>query len=318
LSPSRCRRLIDDARAHGVQVQVAHDHVGIDGAIAGDDIEDVGVLPPVGEVYRVAVVSDTHAGSRYAMREQLADFVRYAYGEGCREVLHVGDMLDGCYRHGVFELTHSGLHDQALDAADTLPELPGLHYHAITGNHDFTFAERTGASVGSAIRAVWRDERGRDDLTFHGDRSAFLRIGGCVVHLWHPAKGAAYAFSYPLQKQAEKYTSVKPQVLLAGHWHIFDHCRPRSIEAIACPCFQGGGSAFGKSLGGSPSIGGLILEWSLTEHGTIRDFALRSRRYYEREAIVEVRNRLSGEEVPPAVARPVAVPASWRSCSGAA
>jgi len=323
LSPAKCRKLISDAEAAGVRVQVAHNHVGIEASVPGADVVPVGVAPAVGDAYRCAVITDTHAGSRYAMREQLRDFVNYAYDEGCREVLHCGDMLDGNYRHGVFELTHSGIDDQARDAGETLPQRDGLHYHAITGNHDFTFAEKTGMSVGRHIEAVWRNELGRQDLTFHGDRSAYLRVGGVVVHLWHPKKSPGYALSYQLQKQVEKYTSLKPQILLVGHWHIYCAIAVRGVEAIGVPCFQGGGSAFGKSLGGNPSIGGLILEWRTTEHGTMRDFAIRPRRYYERETIVEVRNAMNGEEVPERVSRPVAVPtkrqpARWSACSGGA
>jgi predicted phosphodiesterase len=309
--------LLEQARAAGVAVDVAHDQVGLHWQDPTDDVRQVTPAPTVGETYRCAVISDTHAGSRYAMRGQLADFVRHAYTEGCREVLHAGDILDGCYRHGVFELTHSGLADQARDAATVLPALPGLTYHAITGNHDGTFSERTGLDVGQAITGAW-SALGRSDLTVYGARSAYLRLGGAVIHLWHPKKAGAYALSYLLQKQVERYSALKPQVLIAGHWHVFCHVCVRGVEAIASPCFQGSGSDFAKSLGGSPAIGGLILEWRLTEHGTIRDFALRPRRYYEREAIVEVRNRVDGEIVPPAVSAPVAVPLSsrWGSCSG--
>lgn len=319
LSPARASRLLKDARAAGVAVDVAHDTVGLHWETPIDDVVSVTPAPTVGELYRCAVISDTHFGSRYCLRAQLADFLRYAYDQGCREVLHCGDILDGCYRHGVFELTHSGVDDQARDAAEVLPSLPGLTYHAITGNHEQSFAEKTGCNVGRAIMGVWRS-LGRDDLTVHGARGAYLRVGGAVVHLWHPKKSEAYARTYHLQKQIEKYTAIKPQILLAGHWHSAGSCYERGVEGIAVPCWQGSGSDFAKSLGNAPSIGGLILEWRMTEHGTIRDFALRPRRYYEREAVVDVRNVLPGIEVPPAVSVPVAVPIAtrWQSCTGPA
>jgi predicted phosphodiesterase len=316
MAPRKCAALLEQARAAGVAVDVAHDTVGLHWQAPLDEVVEVGPAPAVGDVFRVAVISDTHFGSRYCLRQQLADFVRHAHTEGCREVLHCGDFLDGCYRHGVYELTHSGVQDQARDAAEVLPRLPGLTYHAIMGNHDGTFSERTGLDVGRAIVAAW-SEFGRSDLTTYGDRSAYLRIGGVVAHLWHPKKSEAYARTYHLQKQIERYSAIKPQLLLAGHWHTTASCAERGVEGIAVPCWQGSGSAFAKSLGGSPAIGGLILEWRLTEHGTIRDFAIRPRRYYERERIVEVRNRLGGVEVPPAVSVPVAVPEAnrWESCS---
>ena len=96
-----------------------------------------------------------------------------------------------------------------------------------------------------------------------------------------------YARSYAVQKQIEKYSSgEKPAILLVGHWHTFVYCMERGVHGIACPTFQGGGSAFSKSLGGAPSIGGLVLSWELTEHGTMRGFNLEYRAYFEREKLV--------------------------------
>jgi hypothetical protein len=54
------------------------------------------------------------------------------------------------------------------------------------------------------------------------------------------------------------------------------------------PCFQGGKSSFGKSLNGAPSIGGLIVSWDATEHGTLRRVAVERSAYYEIEAFREV------------------------------
>jgi hypothetical protein len=309
--------LVEQAKARGVQVKLEHDHIGLSSGAAAVEVKSIGVAPVVGETQRVAVLSDTHFGSRYCLRDQIRDFVRHAYDAGCTDVLCPGDMLDGCYRHGVFELTHSGLQDQTDDAAENLPRLDGLTYHWITGNHDFTFAERTGIGVGGYITARFRDAHGRNDVVFYGDRAAYLRIHGAVIHLWHPSGGArTYALSYPLQKQLERYSALKPNILLAGHWHRWAWLEQRGVHAIGCPCFQGGQSAFGKSLGGNPTIGGLVLSWRATEHGTLRHLQVERCTYYEQERIVDARNPVDGEAIQPAVSRPVAVPAGrWQACS---
>jgi len=316
LSPRKCRSLVDRAEGLGVQVKVAHDHIGLNRAEPDAEIQSTGVDPVVGERQRVAVLSDTHYGSRYCLRDQIRDFVRYAYESGCRDVLCPGDMLDGCYHHGVFELTHSGLEAQTDDAAENLPQHDGLRYHWITGNHDFTFTGKTGVGVGSYVIGRFA-EHGRSDVQFYGDHGAYLKIAGAVVHLWHPrGSNATYALSYPLQKQLERYARVKPQILLAGHWHRYTWVTQRGVHALGCPCFQGGQSAFGRSLGGNPTIGGLLLSWQATGTGTIRRFGVECCMYYEDERPVEVRNAVDGKAIPPTVSRPVAVPDTrWQSCT---
>ena len=292
LPPGKVFKLIEEAKKLGVRVHVEHDHVGIrfpetsEDHLLTESIKPVGVAPVVGKRQKIAVISDTHLGSKYCLREQLKDFIHYAYEQGVREIVHPGDVLDGCYRHGLWEVSHSGLDEQTRDLFETLPRLPGLHYHCITGNHDFTFTEQIGADIGDFVEAHFR-AKGRNDIHFHGNRSAFLKLRGAVVHLWHPKKGMGYARSYAVQKQIEKYSSgEKPAILLVGHWHTFVYCMERGVHGIACPTFQGGGSAFSKSLGGAPSIGGLVLSWELTEHGTMRGFNLEYRAYFEREKLV--------------------------------
>lgn len=288
LSPSKLRALIGEAKALGMVIHVEGQHVAMRASEDDSTVTEIGVPPVVGERQIIGVISDTHLGSKYCLRAQLKEFIHYAYSLGVREIFHPGDVLDGNYRHGVFEVSHTGLDAQAQDLFETLPQLPGLNYRAITGNHDFTFTESVGVDVGFFLTNYFR-ERGRNDLHFYGNRSAFLKYGGARIHLWHPKKGCGYAKSYALQKRVEQYASgEKGHLLLVGHWHV--HCAlvERGVHAIACPTFQGGGSAFSKSLGGAPAIGGLVLSWQLTEHGTMRDFTLNYRSYFEREKTNDV------------------------------
>lgn len=296
MSPAKTKSAIKVARDQGIELKVEHDHIGIAPEKSDDRIQNIGIAPVTGERQKVAVISDTHLGSKYCLREQLKEFIHHAYAQGVREVLHPGDVTDGAYRHGMFEMSHMGLDEQARDLYETLPKLPGLTYHGITGNHDFTFTEASGVDVGRYLSNFFR-ERGREDLHFYGDRGAFLKVRGAVVHLWHPRSGVSYARSYALQKHIEKYSSgEKPNILLAGHWHVYCHVYERGVHALACPTFQGGGSAFSKSLGGAPAIGGMILSWDLTEHGTLRSFIHEYRAYFEQEKPQQVQDDTSYRE----------------------
>lgn len=296
LPPSKTKAVLDQAKRNGISVHVEHDHVGIKPTASDKRIQTIGIAPVVGERQTIAVISDTHLGSKYCLREQLREFIQQAYDRGIRDILHPGDVLEGMYRHAIYEVTHVGLDAQAQDLLETLPQLPGLNYHCITGNHDFTFTDHSGVDVGHFLTNYFR-QHGRNDLHFYGNRGAFLKVKGAVIHLWHPKQGAGYARSYALQKQVEKYSSLKPQILLTGHWHTFCYVYERAVHAIACPTFQGGESAYGKSLGGSPAIGGLILSWDLTAHGTIRGFVVEKRSYFERERPVDLMNDLDATPV---------------------
>jgi len=126
-------------------------------------------------------------------------------------------------------------------------------------------------------------------LKVHGNRGARLDCGGVIFELWHPQGGGSYARSYKLQKHIESYAlGEKPAVLLTGHYHQFCYLDERGVHALLCPTFQGGGSAFGKAIGGAPSIGGLVLSCAVTEHGTLRNFAVEKRTYFEVEKPVRI------------------------------
>lgn len=287
--PTTVRKLIALARESGINLQVGNDHVQLSPQEQVRTVQDTAIQPTKAKRQSAGVLSDLHAGSKYCLRAQIRDCVEHFYSRGVRQVLIPGDLLDGCYKHGVFELSHTGLEDQTQDLFEILPALEGLSYHAITGNHDHTFTELTGVNVGAFITGYFK-ERGRDDIRFYGDCGAFLHIGGAVVHLWHPLGGASYAKSYKLQKQIEKYgAGEKPDILLTGHLHQFAVVEDRGVFAVLCPTFQASGSAFSKRLGGQPALGGLIISWEIAGKDLVRNFSVERRRYFEVEGPTKVR-----------------------------
>ena len=281
--PGDIKRLVELASARHIRIEIADGRVGLPPSAVRDDTQILDVSPVLPGMHQVGVISDTHLGSKYCLRSYLREAVQAMYDQGVRVILHPGDVLDGCYHHGKWELSHHGLEDQVTDLFETLPHLPGLTYHFITGNHDETFWKDTGANVGAYMQNYF-EMRGRKDLIFHGDRGAFLRYQGCAFHLWHPMTSAGYAVSYGLQKKVESYSpGMKPNVLLVGHWHQQCYVRVRGVDAIACPTFQGSGSRYSASLRGGVSIGALRLQWELTADGTIRTMNLQPRFYFELE-----------------------------------
>lgn len=292
ISPRRAKALAELARGRGFSV-------AIDGPIIGrrpsqESREIHPIVEQAGEQRIFAVISDLHFGSKYHLRAQLVDFIHKAYARGVRTIICPGDIMDGIYRHGRWELTHHGFDEQSNEVAEGLPRLDGLQYHGIIGNHDETFEKESGLAVVQALQDVF-DRHGRTDFHLYGARGAYVRLKapgetrGLVVHIWHPLKGPAYALSYGMQKKVEGYAvGAKPDVLLTGHWHQSCFFESRGIRALSCGTFQGGGSAFGKSLGGAPSVGGWVIEYALTAGGTVRHFKPDWVAYYEAEEARDV------------------------------
>jgi predicted phosphodiesterase len=288
LSPRATLHLAAQARKKGHAVEILGGEIALRPASPGVDITEVRIAP-TGSEHVFAVATDLHFGSKYHLRAQFLDFIDRSYKVGARVIFLPGDLLDGCYRHGRWELTHHGFQDQAEDFVKSLPQKPGLSYYAITGNHDQTFEDSSGIVVHTALQDMFR-AAGRRDVHMLGARGATVCLRaprerrGLVVTMWHPLKGPAYALTYKMQKWIEGCSvGQKPDVLLVGHWHQSCYFNQRGIHAMSCGTFQGGGSAFGKALGGAPSIGGWTVHYALTTDGTVRDFSPAWSGYFEKE-----------------------------------
>lgn len=291
-SPKRTKALIETARAAGYRIAVTGDKVGYVPPEPLRFEKKIIAQPGAEEVF--AVISDLHVGSRYCLEEQLRDFIVRAHKEdGVRQFFLPGDNVDGCYKHSRWEESHHGFDAQALRLAQVLPgKKDGIdvRYDGIIGNHDETFEKETGLDVGRALEDVFRRE-GRDDFHIHGARGAYLRYApkggrGVLVELWHPIGGGAYAVSYKLQRHVEEYgVGQKADVLLTGHWHQQCYVVRRGVHAFSCGTFHGGGSSFGKALGGAQAIGGWVIRYKQTKEGAIRDLTPTWRGYFEQETI---------------------------------
>lgn len=289
--PRVVRKLVEKAKNAGFHFKITDDQLGWDLPIDEPSAEQSAtVYPATSGRYIVAVIGDVHFGSLYCLRPQLRDFCKRAYEKGVRMFLQVGDLLDGCYRHGRYELSHHGWDDQAQDAFENLPSFKDASWYFIDGNHDETFSKEIGMLSGQRLVDYFR-ANGRHDLNFLGARGGNMRLHHPNTHhtvkveLWHPRKGSGYALTYQLQNHIRDYSvGSKPDILCAGHWHHFSYLEQRGVHAMSCGTFQGGGSSFSKSLGGAVSIGAQIVGYELTEHGTLRHVSVERTSYYEQES----------------------------------
>ena len=274
LHPSGCRALMEKATEAGASLDVAHGRLHFrlpePGSVVGD-VQHVPVSYGDGELNRIAVVSDLHFGSKYCLKQQFTDFIQFAYDSGIRDFFCPGDVVEGCYRHAMFERTSESVDGQCTEFLDALPELPGMSFTFIDGNHDYTFTERTGLECGRNLVRLAR-ERGREDLRFLGSRGALIQYGQTRIELWHPLGKLAYALSYKLQNHVrDTHPSRHPHLLFTGHFHKYVKLRMQDVWAFFAPTFQHGDSAFGRAIGGDVAMGGLIVEWRVGEGGVVNE-----------------------------------------------
>lgn len=293
-SPKKVKSIIEKAQKLGYSLNIDHDVIAFKRP-EPDRTKVIPIdLPKLGDEIMVGVFSDVHVGSKYHVKTAWVDHINHCYNLGIRDIFCPGDLLEGCYRHARFELTHVGWQDQAEECLDSLPELPGMRYHFIDGNHDFTFTEQIGMESGANLVRLAKDH-GRKDLFFYGSRGALIDYGGTLIEMWHPKSGMGYAKSYPLQNHIrDTEPDEKPHILLAGHWHQYIQFEQGGVYAVACGTFQHGKSPFGKSIGGSTAIGGVILRWVLQEDGTLREFSAQHRPYRHSELKQSVTQAVRG------------------------
>ena len=218
-----------------------------------------------GDRVRVAVISDTHFGSKYQQPTLLRQFLLYARKRRVSEVLHVGDTGDGPFRrhHNPQEVwLHTfGSMVEYASSEEAIPEI-GVPYYFIDGNHDDWWSDDGGPVFGEAVCAR------RDDFHYLGSPSALRRYGDVLVEMFHPNEGGAYALSYKLQKHIEQMPpDEKPNIHLAGNYHKAIHLPGyRNVEGFLVPAYQSRTHwSRGKSL--VSVVGGMILEFGVCAKG---------------------------------------------------
>lgn len=272
LSPASRQRVIEMLEGDGFRVTKAPP---IERAAVKLDVR----VKPGGKV-KLGCVSDTHIGSKYQQITALTDFYRYADSRGVTEYLHAGDFLEGLHVHrgSVYEQYAHGGAAQAKAANRQYPRSANGKTRYIQGNHDAWTFENAGVNVDALIT------KDRPDLECLGYYSAFVEVGPLRILLQHGAKGGgAYGKSYKPQRLLEQLAveeRAQTQIALYGHWHTDLYLgRYQGVFGFSLPCFKAQ-DRFLRSLGKSPTIGGLILEVEFTRDMRVWDLR-QEWRYYE-------------------------------------
>jgi len=185
---------------------------------------------------------------------------------------------------------YHGQQNEVLSLSDTaqinevvtgLPQLPGLTYRMIGGNHDESFHKNDGTDVIKEIAAR------RPDVKNYGFYSGLFDLvaPGCKkptkIELHHPDKAGAYAISYHMQKEIEQIPpGMKPQFIFMGHTHVTNWLPDyRGISGFYCGTFEDQ-TLFLKRKHVSPSIGGWIIDTGIAADGGMKTLTATWVRYY--------------------------------------
>lgn len=284
LSPGKVENLIEEGKALGYTLNISGDVLYLDTATNKEQKQIHKISIPKREENKItiAAIADTHCGSKHCMKEEIKHFVNLCYNDyGITTIFHGGDCLAGnrVYRGQVSELEEWSAQGQCEIFAETLPQLKGLQYIAILGNHDIDFIKSNGVDPAFIINNL------RKDVKFLGNIKGKCILGDSnleleLVHI----RSSAHARSYSLEKFIHKQTSRDnhPDILMAGHRHINGFFEIQGIQAFLLPCFEAE-TLFALYNTYFPSIGGLIVTFVLDDDNKLLRCEPSFRRYNLRE-----------------------------------
>jgi len=233
------------------------------------------------------VCSDFHAGSIFARADVVAAlyehwaWVMKEEGLESWDVYVAGNILEGPGKRN-FNLHEIASGGHTMDGQfglllEMVPKITGITTWVLTGDcHEGWWAKEVGLNVGMHLERFAADH-GREDIRYLGfmQKDVIYRCpeGDCVVRLFHPGGGTAYALSYRPQKIVEALQGgTKPDVLIIGHFHKAEHIPGyRNVEVLQAGCCQDQSSFMAKkSL--AAHVGGWTVTMWMDSSGVIRRF----------------------------------------------
>ncbi len=283
VSPKEVYRIFNNLRAKGVEILEEQDkfYIDIPKVLSPENKEFKHKVK--GNHVKIALISDTHIGSKKQQLTYLRDFYYLCADEGVEAVYHSGDIFAGngkVYRGQEYEIFINGL-DECVDYfCEHYPDV-GIPTRFITGNHDLSWFKSQGLDIGNQIAIR------RKDMEYLGQMGAYVEIAvpggsspGPRMYLIHPDGGLSYARSYKPQKIVEGFASEnKPNITSIGHYHVSGYFDIRNVHVFLSGCFEAQtGYLKRKTL--MPDIGAWILDLEITDDNSIVSIVQKYVKYF--------------------------------------
>lgn len=186
-----------------------------------------------GREIKVAVISDTMLGSKYAQLSILNDIYQKAADFGCDLVLHCGNISAGLYRiddENIETLFREDSLSQASYIIDNYPYIAGLKTYFITGKKDATHLKKNKINIGRRISLA------RDDMIFCGDTLCDVDVLNTKISMMSSKLVKTYTISYRNQQMARSFREEdKPDILLMGGLLQMEKFQYRDIHCLSVP-----------------------------------------------------------------------------------
>ena len=222
----------------------------------------------VNDKVSLLVISDTHFGHKKSEIAFTQFVIQHAYEQGIRDVLHVGDLLEGHYMsirpQSIKELDAIGF-DEQLDLADeSLPKLDGLTYYIISGNHDHTYERHAFANPVKAL------SKRRDDVRYLGyNFGKFIINKNIDIALVHPTDGIGQSYGLKLHQYFQRAGADKQaRIVLMGHYHKHTHLHYNGQDGFIVPALVSQ-SQFMKDGNLASVVGAFMLHLKLNSKGEL-------------------------------------------------
>jgi predicted phosphodiesterase/biotin operon repressor len=278
ISEKALATLIQKAQKDGYTLKIRAGNVIQGVALGQQTVPWVGNAKP--GVHKIAYFTDTHFGSEHCNEAEIVDFLKFAWGQGCRTAIHTGDLLDGNKTVLLPDQLCSGFDGQIARVVKTLKKAPVFTYVGITGNHDGYFSASSGMDTGKLTDKTLNAEgiQWRHAGTCYGRAN----IEGANVTLWHPSGGAGTrnAVRRILNEKAESLTE-DCDILVMGHLHryVSFQAYPERVLCVAGGTFQEKLSEFANRITRPWDIGGTIISFDLDKAMKVQHA---SAEFYER------------------------------------
>lgn len=234
----------------------------------------------------IGACGDNHLGSNHERLDVLNALYDIYESEGVKDVFNTGNWIEGVSRLNKHDIKVHGFGDQIDYFVQNYPSRPGITTHFVAGDdHEGWLQKAERVEVGryaeaEALRA------GRTDLHYLGYVEAdvvFRASGGeRLMKVIHPGGGSSYATSYAPQKLIESFQGgEKPEILLLGHYHKFDHGHYRGVHYVQTGCTVDQ-SIFMRKQKLSAAVGGCLIEFNQASDGAINRFKVEWIPFYNR------------------------------------
>lgn len=230
---------------------------------------------------------DNHLGSKHERIDVLNALYDLYAAEGVTEVYNTGNWIEGEKgKLNFHDISVFGMDAQVDYFIKVYPRRKGITTFFVAGDdHEGWYQQREAVEIGryAMLRA---QQSGRQDLVYLGYGEADVELkakrGSRIMRVVHPGGGSAYALSYSLQKLVESYQGgEKPAVVLAGHYHKFDHNYYREVHIVQAgtTCDQ---SVFMRKQKIQAHVGGCLIRLNQAPDGRITRFAVEWVPFYDR------------------------------------